>query len=129
MTPKRYVFDTSIIVAKSFPADAVGAISVVTLAELEFGVLAASGDPVEQALRITRLATVEATFNPIVVSAEIARIWGQLAGLVNARGGQPRKRQFDLLIAATAVANKVPLLTHNVKDFTIIADRVQVVEP
>jgi predicted nucleic acid-binding protein len=53
--------------------------------------------------------------------------WGRLAAAVVARGGQPRRRAMDLVIAATANASGVPLLTHNVADFQIIDDLVQVV--
>jgi predicted nucleic acid-binding protein len=44
-------------------------------------------------------------------------------------GGQPRRRAMDLAIAATANVNKVHLITHNVTDFKIIEDLVDVHAP
>lgn len=40
------------------------------------------------------------------------------------RGGNPRRRQIDLAIAATARVAGVPLLTENVGDFQMISDLV-----
>ena len=104
------------------------AISVVSLTELHFGVLLAT-DPEEVGRRTDRLAVVEATFDPLPVTAEVARAWGRLASAVTLRGGQPRRRQIDLAIAATAVVEGVPLVTHNVGDFMIIKDLVDVRRP
>jgi toxin FitB len=71
-----------------------------------------------------RLAVVEATFDPLPVTVEVARAWGRLAAAVAQRGGKPRRRQLDLATAATATVEKVPLLTLNIADFRIIADLV-----
>jgi predicted nucleic acid-binding protein len=54
----------------------------------------------------------------------VARAWGRLAAAVRQRGGQLRRRQIDLAIAATASVERVPLLTHNTAGFKIIADLV-----
>jgi predicted nucleic acid-binding protein len=45
------------------------------------------------------------------------------------RGGQPRRRAFDLAIAATANVHGVPLLTLNADDFKLIDDLVDVRVP
>ncbi len=42
------------------------------------------------------------------------------------RGGKRRRRNADLAIAATAIANQAVLITHNVKDFAIISDLVSI---
>ena len=42
------------------------------------------------------------------------------------RGGNPRRRQLDLAIAATATVEQVSLLTYNFADFRIIDDLVDV---
>ncbi|HEY6740931.1 MAG TPA: hypothetical protein VI110_01135 [Lapillicoccus sp.] len=60
---------------------------------------------------------------------EIGRGWGRLAAAVAQRGGQPRRRQMDLAIAATALTEGAPLLTHNLEDFEIIKDLVDVQRP
>jgi predicted nucleic acid-binding protein len=52
-----------------------------------------------------------------------------LAAAVASRGAQPRRRAVDLVIAATANAHHVPLLTRNSKDYQVIADLVDVRTP
>jgi toxin FitB len=124
----KVVLDTSVLIGDDAPADVEAAISVVSITELHFGVLVAS-DPDERARRADRLAVVEATFDPLPVTVEIARAWGRLAAAVAQRGGKPRRRQLDLVIAATAQTEGVPLLTHNLADFEIIKDLVAVRRP
>lgn len=119
----RALLDTSVLIADAAPDDVEAAISVVSIIELHFGVLVARDDE-ERARRTDRLAAVEATFDPLPLSVEIARAWGRLAAAVAQRGGEPRRRQLDLAIAATATVEKVPLLTLNLADFRIIDDLV-----
>lgn len=121
----KAVLDTSVLIGDDAPGEVEAAISVVSLTELHFGVLLATEDD-ERARRIHRLAAVEASFDPLPVTAEVARVWGQLAAAVSQRGGRPRRRQMDLAIAATASVEQVPLLTHNLADFQIISDLVDV---
>lgn len=78
---------------------------------------------------MARLASIEATFDPLPLTVQIAREWGRLAAAVRQRGGQPRRRATDLAIAATANVAGVPLLTHNTGDFRIIEDLVDVRGP
>jgi predicted nucleic acid-binding protein len=119
----RALLDTSVLIADTAPNDVEAAISVVSITELHFGTLLAR-DADERARRTDRLAVVEATFDPLPVTTEVARAWGRLAAAVAQRGGKPRRRQLDLAIAATATIEKVPLLTLNVGDFRIIDDLV-----
>jgi predicted nucleic acid-binding protein len=119
----RAVLDTSVLIADIPPIDVEAAISVVSITELHFGALLAR-DNDERARRTDRLAVVEATFDPLPVSVEVARAWGRLAAAVAQRGGKPRRRQLDLAIAATATVEQVPLLTLNLADFRIIDDLV-----
>lgn len=121
----RALLDTSVLIGAAGPCALEGAISAASLAELHFGVLVAS-DPVERGRRAQRLGVVEATFEPFPIDAPVAREWGRLAAAVIARGGPPRRRTMDLAIAATANVAGVPLLTHNVADFKIVADLVDV---
>ncbi|MDR0346498.1 MAG: hypothetical protein LBI49_25940 [Nocardiopsaceae bacterium] len=116
------------LIGADAPEDMEVAISVASITELHFGVLLAD-DADERARRADRLAAVEATFDPLPVTVEVARAWGRLAAAVAQRGGQPRRRQTDLAIAATAAVEKVPLLTHNVADFQIVEDLVEVRRP
>ena len=120
----RALLDTSVLIGELPPLDDVeAAISVASITELHFGVLVCDDDD-ERARRTARLSVVEATFDPLPVSVEVARVWGQLAAAVARRGGNPRPRQIDLAIAATAQVEKVPLLTENIGDFQIIDDLV-----
>lgn len=121
----RALLDTSVLIADAAPDDVEAAISVISITELHFGTLIARDDD-ERARRTARLAVVEATFDPLPVSVEAARVWGRLAAAVAQRGGEPRRRQLDLAIAATASVQQVPLLTFNLADFRIIDDLVEV---
>lgn len=124
----RVVLDTSVLIGEVAPADVEAAISVASLTELHFGALVAS-DEDERARRTDRLAAVEAAFDPLPITAEVARAWGRLASAVTRRGGNPRRRQIDLAIAATAVVEKVPLLTLDAADLRIIDDLVDARRP
>ncbi|MHB8719406.1 MAG: PIN domain-containing protein [Candidatus Dormibacteria bacterium] len=115
------MLDTSVLVGADPPGDVEAAISVASVAELHFGVLVAHDDQ-ERARRTQRLGAVEAVFEPLAVTVEVAREWGRLAAAVASRGGRPRRRAVDLVIAATANVHGVPLITRNPKDFAIIAD-------
>jgi predicted nucleic acid-binding protein len=124
----RVLFDTSVLISADSPGDVEGAISAASLAEMHFGVLVAKDDD-ERALRSQRLGAIEAAFDPLPVDAAVAREWGRLAAAVVNRGGNPRRRALDLLIAATANVHNVPLLTKNAQDFALIADLVEAREP
>jgi len=116
-----------LIGAESGPDDE-AAISVVSLTELHFGVLIAPDDDA-RAYRVRRLGVIESHFDALPFDAAAARECGRLHAAVAQRGGQPRRRAFDLAIAATANVHGVPLLTYNSKDFRIIRDLVDVQSP
>ena len=125
---KRGVLDTSVLVGKDRLDEVEGAISAISIAELHFGVLVAT-DSGERARRVQRLAVIEATFDPLPLDAAVSREWGRLAAAVRQRGGSPRKRAMDLAIAATANVHRASLITQNTKDFKIIDDLVDLIEP
>lgn len=120
----KAVVDTSVLIGAERPDDLEGAISTASIAELHFGVLAATDDD-ERARRAQRLGVVEATFDPLPVDVAVAREWGRLAAAVRSRGGQPRGRAVDLAIAATASVQRVPLLTRD-RDLALIEDLVDI---
>jgi predicted nucleic acid-binding protein len=124
----RALLDTSVLIGAESPGELEGAISAASLAELHFGVLVAGSED-ERARRSQRLGVIEATFDPLPVDAAVAREWGRLAAAVVSRGGQPRRRALDLVIAATANVHQVPLLTRNPKDFALISDLVETQAP
>ena len=121
----RAILDTSVLISDDphlLPDEA--SISVVSLAELHFGLLLARDAP-ERARRLRRLGFVEAEFDPVPVDAEIARTWAGLASLCVERGLQPRRRAMDLLIAATAMRLGLPLITLD-QDLVPLADVVDI---
>jgi predicted nucleic acid-binding protein len=102
-------------------------ITAVTLGELSFGPHA-TDDPLERAGRVAVLQHVEATFEPLPYDQGAARLFGQLCAAVRAAGREPRKRAADLMIAATAASNQLPLYTANPGDFRGSESLVEVVE-
>ncbi|APE33193.1 twitching motility protein PilT [Nocardia mangyaensis] len=92
-------------------------ISTVTLAELGIGI-ALSATPTELALRSERMSEVEHAFDALPLCSAAARRFTSMAKLVVAAGRNPKPRKFDLMIAAIASVNDLPLYTSNVADFT-----------
>jgi predicted nucleic acid-binding protein len=86
------------------------------LGELSFGPHA-TDDPVKRAGRVAVLQHVEATFDPLPYDTGAARLFGQICAAVRAAGREPRGRASDLMIAATAASNELPLYTANPDDF------------
>jgi toxin FitB len=91
-------------------------VSTVTLAELGLA-LHTAPNAAERALRAERLQRVEAVFEPLSFTVDAARRFTHMAGLVIASRRNPRPRRMDLMIAAVASANRIPLYTRNPKDF------------
>jgi toxin FitB len=121
------LLDTSVLIAAQQGPEEDAAISVVSLTELHFGVLVAR-DEETRALRVSRLGAIEAHFDALPFDAAAARECGRLHALVAQRGGAPRRRALYLAIAATANVHGVPLLTCNIKDFQIVADKIDLRE-
>jgi predicted nucleic acid-binding protein len=102
------------------------AISVVTLAELSAGPHQVQrndeqnfyDEHEERARRMEILQRAENEFDPIPFDTEAARVYGRLTAAVIAAGRKPRRRTADLMIAATAVAEDLPLFTTNPGDYT-----------
>lgn len=122
------LLDTSVLIdGHAHPLDRVG-ISAVSIAELHFGLLVVR-DEVERGRRLRRLATIEGIFDPLPFDAAAARECGRLQAAMAQRGGSPRRRSFDLAIAATANVRGLPLMTKNVADFKLIEDLVEIRSP
>jgi predicted nucleic acid-binding protein len=124
------VVDTSIIAAirlydpSELPETIV--ITAVTLGELSYGPHATE-DPAKRAGRVALLQHVEATFDPLPYDQSAARLYGQICAEVRAAGRRPRTRGTDLMIAATAASNSLPLYTANPDDFKGAEGLVEVV--
>lgn len=125
----RTVLDTGVLIAGDSDAShGEQAISAITLAELQFGVLrAATAD--ERAERLALLGRVERRFDALPVDDAVAESYARLADTVARIGRNPRRRSFDLLIAATAHAHDARLLTLNPDDFRGVQDLVEVTSP
>jgi predicted nucleic acid-binding protein len=115
------LLDTSVVTALeqvpvgSLPLEPT--IAAVTLAELAAGPHA-TDDPEERARRQDRLQRIEALLDPLPFDAAAARAYGRVYAATRARHRKPRgARAVDLLIAATALANDLPLYTRNPDDF------------
>jgi predicted nucleic acid-binding protein len=125
----RAVLDTSVVMA--IPHVLVGtlreaAISSITLAELASGPHA-TNDPRIRAERQQRVQFAEGAFDVLPIGTTAARYYGHIYALVLAQGRNPRGRTADMLIAATAAANDLPLFTRNPKDFIGLESVVQVI--
>lgn len=124
------VVDTSIIAAIKLydPAELPDTmlITAVTLGELSYGPHA-TDDPAKRPGRVAVLQHVEATFDPLPYDQSAARIYGQICAAVRTAGRQPRIRASDLMIAATAASNELPLYTANPEDFKGAEGLVEVV--
>ena len=99
------------------------AISAVTLAELSAGLHQVRSNSeqdtydehAERARRLDVLQRAEHEFDPIPFDAEAARTYGRVTAAVVSAGRKPRIA--DLMIAATAIAERLPLFTTNPDDF------------
>lgn len=102
-------------------------VSAITMAELAAGP-AATSDSAERARRQDRLQRAEAAFEAIPFGPDAARAYGRVYAAVVTVGRQPRRRFADLLIAATAVAERLPLVTRNPEDFMGLDGLLDVIE-
>jgi predicted nucleic acid-binding protein len=132
MTGERRVqglLDTNIMILRKWvnpielPAEM--AISAITLAELSAGPHQVRrndeqsdyDEHAERARRLDVLQRAENEFDPIPFDAEAARIYGRVTAAVITAGRKPRRRVADLMIAAIAIAEDLPLFTTNPDDF------------
>ncbi|GAB7005555.1 hypothetical protein JCM18899A_30280 [Nocardioides sp. AN3] len=125
--PERAILDTSVLVGEQVaPIPGLLAISAITLAELNFGVLVAKTTEV-RAERLRRLNLLQRRFDALPVDEAVSVSYGRLAAAVVDAGRQPRGRVMDLLIAATAHAHGARLYTRNLRDFVGLDGLVDVV--
>ncbi len=118
----RGILDTNTVVllpliedASVLPAEPL--ITAVTLAELSVGPLVAASDD-ERAARQAHLQQAESDFEPLPFDASAARAFGRVAASLRSSGHKPAARSYDAMIAATAIANGLPLYTCNPADFS-----------
>nr|WSY54814.1 type II toxin-antitoxin system VapC family toxin [Streptomyces sp. NBC_00886] len=123
------LLDTTIMILRKWinvdelPAEM--AISTITLAELSAGPHQVRGsneqsdydEHAERARRMDVLQRAENEFDPIPFDVEAARIYGRICAAIVSAGRKPRRRVADLMIAAIAAAEELPLFTTNPDDF------------
>lgn len=125
------LLDTSVVIDWHDPAVIAAlpdemAISAITAAELASGPHL-TDNTVEAAKRQARLQEVESLLEPLPFDAAAARSYGLVVAVVIQEGWKPRSGFADLLIAATAHANRLDLYTRNGEDFTGLDGLVRVV--
>jgi predicted nucleic acid-binding protein len=119
----RAIADTSVFIAQEsgrklgdLPEQI--AVSVVTAAELELGVLRAS-NPTSRAIRLSTLSRVQATYALLPVDPEVASCFARIASSELSKGR--RLRRHDTWIAATAMRHGAAVITQD-KDFSSFED-------
>ncbi len=115
------MLDTSTVIllgrlsnASVLPTDSV--VSAITLAELSVGPHVAR-TPREQVARQAHLQQAESDFEVIPFGPDAARAFARVAASLRSAGRKPAARAYDALIAASALAENVPLYTCNPEDF------------
>lgn len=128
----RGLLDTSAVIdldsldPAGLPAEI--AISAITLSELAAGPHATE-DADERARRQDRLQRIEAGIESLPFDDACARAYGRVYAAVAAAGRKPRgPRVLDLQIAATAIANELPLYTRNPDDLHGLSSLLEFVD-
>lgn len=116
---KKAVADTSIFIAQEAGRELGDlpekiAVSVITVAELELGVLRAT-DPDARARRLSTLSRVQSVYPLLPVGPEVGSCFARLAASERERGR--RLRRHDTWIAATAMHHRAAILTQD-SDFS-----------
>ncbi len=118
---QRGVLDTSTVISlprlsnqATLPLEPL--ITAVTLAELSVGPLVAATEQ-ERTARQAHLQQAEADFRPLPFDARAARAFGGVAASLRRAGRKTAARAYDAMIAATALANGLPVYTCNPADF------------
>ncbi|MBJ7608061.1 MAG: PIN domain-containing protein [Candidatus Dormibacteraeota bacterium] len=127
----RGLIDTSVVIdlhridARDLPAEI--AVSAISMAQLAAGPHA-TDDVDERSRRQDRLQRAVTAFEPIAFDDDAARAYGRVYAAVLRGGRKARgRRALDLLIAATALAARLPLYTRNPSDFAELDGLVEVV--
>ncbi|HEX3043030.1 MAG TPA: type II toxin-antitoxin system VapC family toxin [Solirubrobacterales bacterium] len=117
----RGVLDTSVLILRDRLSGrdvlpAVPLITAITLAELSAGPLVAANE-VERARRLSHLQQAEVDFNPLPFDADAARVFGSVSASLRQAGHKSAARSKDAMIAAIALAGRLPIYTCNARDF------------
>ena len=115
----KAIADTSVFIAQETGRELGAlpekiAVSVITVAELELGVLRAN-DSDTRARRLSTLSRVQETYLLLPVGPEVASCFARIASAERSRGR--RLRRHDTWIAATALHHGAAVITQDA-DFT-----------
>ncbi|HEY3552789.1 MAG TPA: PIN domain-containing protein [Solirubrobacterales bacterium] len=124
---RKAVADTSVFIAQETGRELGDlpekiAVSVITVAELELGVLRAT-DPQDRASRLSTLSRVQSLYPLLPIGPDIATWFARIAAAERSRGR--RLRRHDTWIAAPAAHHGAAVLTQD-SDFTSF-DEVDVI--
>lgn len=122
--PDTGLLDTSVFIARESgrPLDELPAhvaVSVVTIGELQLGVLAAE-DPAVKVRRAETLTLARAA-DPLPISEAVMVAWARLVSDCRHAGVHRTIKLTDALIAATAIEHGLPVVTQD-EDYNRIAD-------
>ena len=122
--PSVGLLDTSVFIARedgrplgALPERVV--VSVVTIGELQLGVLGTKGVDI-RARRADTLALARAA-DPLPISEAVMGTWARLVADCRKAGIQRAIKLTDSLIAATAIEHGLPVVTQD-RDFTRVAE-------
>jgi predicted nucleic acid-binding protein len=122
------VLDTSVLIGSTLDRlEGEFTISVVSIAELQFGVLIAPGEP-QRAHRLARLSAITRIFEPLPVDSSVAASYAEIAAATYEVKRKSSARSLDLMIAATAHAHGARLVTANIKDVKHLDHILEIVE-
>ncbi len=128
----RYLLDTTVLVPLFAGDEAPGillrtltpegvAVSILTYLEAYQGVIE-QPDPTDVRSRFDAFFQ---TVPVLSVSHAVAHRCAELRSYLKRQGKNPRRRAFDLVIAATALEHGLELVTHNLQDYKDIPDLIQ----
>lgn len=121
------LLDTNVLIAPPavWPAGAVLGSSIISLAELQFGIRSSASEEIRRN-RVHRLAVWRELMDWILFDEHAAESYGELAARVKRLRPKPA-RSKDIMIAAQAHSLGIPLMTRNARDFELVEDVVEIV--
>jgi predicted nucleic acid-binding protein len=127
----KVVLDTNMLIDAPASAREIsvyeGFVTALSYAELAFGLAQPSLSVEERVRRQDRLNRLKAAFGAgLPFDDSAAASYGLIAELVLKSGRSVRGRQVDLMIAAVAHANSLPVLTRDISGFSGIGSLVEV---
>ncbi|MFD2623293.1 type II toxin-antitoxin system VapC family toxin [Streptomyces chumphonensis] len=124
MLDTRTFIDLGLLDPEVLPA--VPELTAITMADLRHGV-AMTKDAAARAVRMEVLGAAVADVEPLPFDGAAAARYGTLVALVVGAGRNPKPRRMDLMMAAVASSQGLPLYTRNGAHFAGLEGHVTVV--